>query len=109
MWCHLVKTETQSVVEVIVLSLAITYFVSPIDLIPEAIVGPIGFIDDLALAAWVLNDIINENNEEIVKKHWAGKGDILELIKKIIADANEMIGSGLWNKIKALVDKKEHL
>jgi uncharacterized membrane protein YkvA (DUF1232 family) len=88
------------------LGFAIAYFISPIDLIPEAIVGPIGFIDDLALAAWVLNNIINENNEEIVLKHWAGQGDILFLIKKIIADANEMIGIGLWNKIKALVDNK---
>ena len=91
------------------LGFAIAYFISPIDLIPEAIVGSIGFIDDLALAAWILNDIINENNEEIVIKHWAGQGDILYLIKKIIADANEMIGIGLWNKIKALVDNKEQL
>jgi len=87
------------------LGIAIAYFISPIDLIPEALVGPIGYIDDVALAAWVLNDIINNTNEEVVKKHWAGKGDILELVQKILHDADKMVGSGLWNRIKGLVNK----
>lgn len=30
------------------LGLVIVYFVSPIDLIPEGIVGPVGYVDDLA-------------------------------------------------------------
>lgn len=79
---------------------AIAYFISPIDLIPEALVGPLGYADDIALAAYVLNSIINNTDPEIVRKHWAGDGDVLEVIQSILKVADEMIGSGLWNKIK---------
>jgi len=81
----------------------IAYFVSPIDLVPEAIVGPIGYIDDISLAAYVLNQIVNNTDPEVVKRHWAGEGDVLELIQRILERADEMIGSGLWAKIKNMI------
>ena len=81
----------------------IAYFVSPIDLVPEAIVGPIGYIDDISLAAYVLNQIVNNTDSEVVKRHWAGEGDVLELIQRILERADEMIGSGLWAKIKNMI------
>lgn len=86
------------------LILAIAYFISPIDLLPEAFLGPIGYLDDLALSAFVLNGIINNASPEIVQKYWSGDGEVLLLIKGIIAKADEMIGSGLWKKIKKVVN-----
>jgi uncharacterized membrane protein YkvA (DUF1232 family) len=38
----------------IILILAIIYFISPIDVIPEAIFGPIGYVDDFGLLLLVL-------------------------------------------------------
>ena len=78
----------------------IAYFISPIDLIPEMFLGPLGYLDDIAVAAYILNELINEVDPQIVRKHWAGEQDILDLIKTIIANADEMIGSKLWQKIK---------
>lgn len=86
------------------LILAIAYFISPIDLLPEAILGPIGYLDDLALSAYVLNSIINRVSPEIVEKYWKGDGEVLLLVKGILAKADEMIGSGLWKKIKKVVN-----
>ncbi|PLX00946.1 MAG: hypothetical protein C0591_00245 [Marinilabiliales bacterium] len=85
------------------LILAIAYFISPIDLLPEAFLGPLGYLDDLALSAYVLNGIINKVSPEIVQKYWIGDGDVLLLIKGVLAKADEMIGSGLWEKIKKVV------
>ena len=82
---------------------AIAYFVSPIDLVPEAIVGPIGYIDDICLAAYVLNQVVNNTDPEVIKRHWACEGDVLELIQRIIRKADDMIGSGLWAKLKNLI------
>lgn len=80
----------------------LAYFISPIDLIPEAVFGPVGFIDDVALAAFVLNALLNLVNPDVVRKHWAGEGDILELIKRIIKVADNMVGSGVLRKLKRL-------
>lgn len=86
------------------LAASIAYFVSPIDLLPEAILGPVGFLDDVALAAYVLNSIMTNTSPEVVTRHWAGEGDVLERVREILKFADEMIGGGLWQKIKKLVD-----
>ncbi len=79
---------------------AIAYFISPIDLIPELFLGPLGYLDDISIAAYILNDLVNEIDPQIIKEHWAGDSDILYNIKNILANANNMLGSGLWRKLK---------
>ena len=63
---------------------AIAYFLSPIDLIPEAVTGPVGYVDDIAIAAYVINSIVTNSNADVVKKHWAGEKDVLEVIQSIL-------------------------
>ena len=70
---------------------------------PEAIVGIIGYTDDIVLAAYALNSIINNTKLEIVKGHWAGDEDVLHVIQKILRVADEMIGSGLFKRLKKTV------
>jgi len=82
------------------LAALIAYFISPIDLMPELILGPIGFLDDLVASAYVLNEIINDENTQLVKKHWAGDKDILYVIKNIIANADHLVGEKIINKLK---------
>ena len=76
----------------------------PLDLIPEAIAGPIGYLDDISIAAYVLNSIVNNTSPEVVRKHWAGEKDVLDVIQQILKKADEMVGSGLWKKLKRLID-----
>lgn len=83
----------------------IVYFISPIDLIPEGFTGSIGYLDDLALTAYALNCIINNTNPQVVSKHWAGQDDILAVVQNIIASADQMLGSGVWDNLKALFAK----
>ncbi|MFC1553445.1 YkvA family protein [candidate division KSB1 bacterium] len=78
----------------------IVYFISPIDLLPEAVLGPMGYLDDIALTAFVLNRLVNETDPQKVRKHWAGEQDILILIKNILANADKFLGKGLWNRLK---------
>jgi len=104
--CKLVIDKDVPVNEKALLAGAIVYFISPVDLIPEALTGPLGYIDDVAVAAFVLNRIINKINPEIVRRNWAGTEDILDLIQQIIKVADEMIGSGLWAKIRKGFDKE---
>lgn len=89
------------------LATAIAYFISPFDLFPEALVGVIGYTDDIVLSAYVLNSIINKSSVEIVEKHWAGDVNVLHLIQEILRVADEMIGSGLFKRLKKAVDINE--
>ncbi len=80
---------------------AVVYFISPIDFVPEAVLGPVGYLDDIAIAAYTLNDLINSIDPQIIRRNWAGEEDILLLVKNILINANEMVGSGTWEKIKS--------
>ena len=81
---------------------ALAYFISPIDLIPEGLLGPVGYIDDIALAAYVLNGIVNRTGPEVLARHWAGDENVLVAIRRILAVADEMVGAGVWRKLKRL-------
>ena len=81
---------------------AIAYFISPIDLIPEGIVGPIGYIDDIGVTAYVLNNILQNTPEEVLLRHWENESDLLVNIQSILQLADEMIGSGLWQRLRKM-------
>lgn len=98
--CRLVVDKDVPKGEKAKLAAVIVYFVSPLDVMPEGLTGPIGYVDDVALAAWVLNGLVNEIDPEIVKRHWAGDEDVLVLIQQILQVADDMVGSGLWAKVR---------
>ena len=82
------------------LGAAIAYFISPIDLFPEALLGPAGYVDDVALAAYALSRLINAGHGAVAKELWAGDGDLFDTIRRVLEIADEMVGSGLWQRLK---------
>ena len=103
--CKLVLDKDVGAVDKAKLGAAIVYFISPIDIVSDFVPG-IGYLDDLALAAYVLNAIINHTDPAVVEKHWAGEKNILDAIKQILALADEMIGAGLFKKVKNFINKQ---
>lgn len=82
---------------------ALAYFISPIDLVPEAMFGPMGYLDDVALAAYVVNSIMKKCDPEIITRHWAGEQDVLSLVQQIVDVAADMLGNKLWEKLRKIV------
>ncbi len=81
----------------------IAYVISPVDFVPEAILGPLGYLDDLVLACYVLNLYLNqqeEANQAIVSELWPGDQDVLATIQSVIQKADKWIGSGALDKLK---------
>jgi len=88
------------------LGLAIAYFISPLDLLPEAVLGPIGYLDDVAMAAWVIDSLIKSSGPDLVLEHWAGEADVISTVARITAAANELLGAGLARKLKNVLDRQ---
>jgi uncharacterized membrane protein YkvA (DUF1232 family) len=82
---------------------ALAYFISPIDLVPEALFGPLGYLDDVALAAFVINSVVKNCDPAVVTKHWAGEQDVLDLVSQIVDVASDMLGNKVWDKLKKMV------
>ena len=82
---------------------AIAYFISPIDFLPEAFLGPFGFADDIIVAALVLHGLINNTSPDVVEKHWPGDDDVLDVIKKIITVSDRLVGQKVMQKIRKII------
>ena len=59
------------------------YVLSPIDLLPALILGPIGWIDDLLVVSATLSRLLNHVHPDVVRSHWPGQGDALETIQRV--------------------------
>lgn len=80
---------------------AVAYFINPLDLVPELILGPAGLVDDIALTGYVLHDLLESTDPAIVREHWEGSADILDLLRQILAAADTMLGGPVWRRIIA--------
>jgi uncharacterized membrane protein YkvA (DUF1232 family) len=80
---------------------AVAYFINPLDLIPEAILGPAGLIDDIALSGLVLHSVLESTDPTVVREHWDGAADILDLIRRILTIADTMVGGPVWRRLVA--------
>ncbi|RNF40758.1 DUF1232 domain-containing protein [Planococcus salinus] len=68
----------------------ILYFIAPIDFIPEFLTGPAGFMDDVVVAVFIVNAILNKFSVDIVKEHWAGDEDLLEVIRRLTHSGSDL-------------------
>lgn len=85
------------------LSGAATYFINPLDFVPELILGPAGLVDDVAVSAFVLHDVLENTDPAIVREHWEGDEDILDLTRQILAVADTMVGGPIWRRLVSKV------
>lgn len=70
------------------------YIVSPVDLIPDIFPG-IGQLDELVLTAFALDQMLNRVPAEIVREHWDGDKDVLELVQEVLDIATAFIPAPL--------------
>ena len=85
-----------------ILGVAIAYVVSPIDLIPD-VLGPLGFIDDLLIVVLALDMVLVRVPRTIVLEHWAGRGDLMDIVRDCLDRADRWVGSGMWRRIRDYV------
>jgi uncharacterized membrane protein YkvA (DUF1232 family) len=63
----------------------LAYVLSPLDLLPAMLIGPVGLLDDLFVVAACLSRLINHVHPDVVRGHWPGQGDALEVIQSVTA------------------------
>src|SRR5687767_1297231 len=76
------------------LVLLMGYIVSPVDLIPDFLPG-IGQMDELVIAAFALDQMLNRVPPEVVREHWDGDKDILEIVQEVLDIATAFVPASL--------------
>jgi uncharacterized membrane protein YkvA (DUF1232 family) len=81
----------------------IAYVLSPIDLMPEFLFGPIGLLDDLVVIAATLSRLVNHVHPDVVRSHWSGRGDALEVIQRVSAWCERQFTGRLQSVVRRLL------
>ena len=84
----------------VMLGSGLAYYLFPLDIMPEGFMGPIGYIDDLVFAVYLLNKLLTDTDVEILREHWSGRDDVLESIRRVLAAADNLVGSDILSKFK---------
>jgi uncharacterized membrane protein YkvA (DUF1232 family) len=84
----------------VLLGTGLAYFVLPFDIMPEALLGPVGYLDDLVFAVYILNKLISDTDPAILRQHWSGQQDVLDSIAKVLNAADRLVGDGVVDKLK---------
>ena len=82
----------------IALGAALVYLASPIDLVPD-FVPLLGYLDDVLLAALLVDGILNWVDRTLVLKYWPGSPDSLERL----ARAARMLAIWVPRRVKARI------
>lgn len=65
---------------------ALGYFILPLDMLPEAIIGPLGYVDDIVVGMILVDHLLNGENEQekaIITGLWKGTHGELEALRTI--------------------------
>jgi uncharacterized membrane protein YkvA (DUF1232 family) len=88
------KTQTAAV---------LAYVTLPLDLIPEVLIGPAGFADDLLLVVLMIRRLLGSVPAEVVNAHWAGPHELLQTTRNVMEAAEEMVGERVWRRLQRMV------
>jgi uncharacterized membrane protein YkvA (DUF1232 family) len=89
----------------VLLGSAVAYFILPFDLIPEAVVGPIGYLDDLVFGVFVLNRMLKDTDPAVLREHWSGSEDVLDVMHRVLNAADSLVESKVLGRLKKMVRK----
>jgi uncharacterized membrane protein YkvA (DUF1232 family) len=87
----------------VLLGTGLAYYIFPFDIVPEAILGPIGYLDDLVFGVYVLNKLLVGTDVEVLREHWSGREDILVSIQKVFNAADNLMAGDVIDKLKKMV------
>jgi uncharacterized membrane protein YkvA (DUF1232 family) len=85
---------------------ALAYFILPLDLLPEAILGGAGYLDDLVLAVAVLSQAFGGEIEPFARKHWSGPEDLRVVLRDVTATAEGLLGTNLYQRVRRLLSRR---
>jgi len=77
----------------------VAYLVSPLDLLPEALLGPLGLADDIVLAFMGLDIMLNRVPHAVLRDHWRGDRDLIEVARLGTRLGAQLVPRALYDKI----------
>lgn len=73
------------------ISAAIAYYVVPMDVIPEQIYGPYGYIDDIFITVYVIKKLADEFGYEFLEEVWGEEQNLESVTEECYTKSKEVL------------------
>jgi uncharacterized membrane protein YkvA (DUF1232 family) len=97
---RLVKDSRVSSKNKVMLGSGIAYYLFPLDIMPEALLGPIGYLDDLVFGVYLLNRMLTDTDPAVLREHWSGSEDVFAMIRNVLNAADKLVGKDFLGRFK---------
>ena len=84
----------------------LAYFISPIDIMPEMVLGPAGYLDDVLMGLLFLRTLLKELPYEYVEEKWPGDKEVLKNVSVMIDNIQTVIDSKVFRSVMSYFSKK---
>jgi uncharacterized membrane protein YkvA (DUF1232 family) len=85
---------------------ALAYFLTPVDLMPEAFLGVGGFLDDVVLASLVLSHSLDAGREPLAVKHWSGNQELRVVLADVSTAGAALLGFDLYDRLRRFLTRR---
>lgn len=85
---------------------ALAYFLTPVDLLPEAFLGVGGILDDVVLVSLVLSHSLDAELEPLAVKHWSGSQELRVVLADAAAAGAALLGFNVYERLKRLLARR---
>jgi len=85
---------------------ALAYFLTPVDMLPEAFLGVGGFLDDVVLASLVLSHSLDAELEPLAVKHWSGNQNLRVVLADVSGAGAALLGVSLYERLKGFLVRR---
>lgn len=85
---------------------ALAYFVMPVDLMPEGVLGPGGFLDDVVLAGLVVSRALTKDLEPWASRYWNGSERLRVVLGDVSEAASQLLGRDLYGRLRRLLGRR---
>ncbi|MEO0266100.1 MAG: DUF1232 domain-containing protein [candidate division WOR-3 bacterium] len=92
------------------LGAVLTYWVLPLDFLSEMFLGVLGYIDDVFLAAYILNFLMHRLSEDKINEYWPGSEKVPKIVSTILGYAElvaNLMGKNIHVKFQKLMKRIE--
>lgn len=81
----------------------LAYFLLPLDVVPEILVGPPGYVEDLLVASTVLAFAFGDDLERRAERYWSGSDGLRRVLGDIAETSSRLLGVDVERRVETVV------